>query len=162
MRPTLLTHWIVAALLTVSVPLCCCQSQQLLSLLWGGGATHAVVGGEESHSAKSSGHASHGERADSSVSGHRSQEGVRHAAPCDNGPGDSDSDCNCGNIYLLVGAATGLSAPTLLASSHLLLVSEGIAPVDPAPRFFTLSSVAATLIPRPPTSLLRLHCALLV
>ncbi len=150
---------IVTLLLAVALPFCCCNFHSLLSVCTPcEAATHPAAadtavhchaaGSAHEHDADH--HAEHA--ADSTVGGEPG------SSPC--GPGHDENDCSCGKQNTLTTVAkttVDFPTPVLVAVvSFPTLVGLGVS--NP---FHTLgrdSRVSA----RPPTTLLYLHCALIV
>ena len=164
MRLSLLTRWVVATLLSVSVPLCCCQSQGLLGVLWGEVTTHTDAGGEGLHSVQTLAHtggAKHGEM----VAGVAAQHGKRgscHGLPGDSRPCEDTSGCPCGHVTMLASGAAGAVVPTVQITPSLFSTPADISPSGLRNRPARRIQLDASGVPRPPTSLLRLRCALLI
>jgi hypothetical protein len=146
----------VAALLSVSVPLCCCQGRQVLGLIWGGGGVYTLtVAGGDHHASADHDPASH--------RSHELEEDHRNSAPpCEDGSCDDTGDCDCGHTNLLAVSPTGPAASAELSVPPLFPMLAGSAPQALTPRLPDAVRARAALVPRPPTSLLRLHCALIV
>jgi len=158
-------RFLITLVLAVTVPFCCCKLAALFSACGGcqGSAETLTVLGDQ----KSVGHA-HG---DGSRAHHvakpmygfgklASNEGDHSPTTC--GPGSQDrGDCACGKhdtkMLAEVKPSAEVSAPVLLA------VSAWPALTPPGLDFPTcVQSRLDWTQNRPPTSLLRLHCALIV
>jgi hypothetical protein len=156
MRLGMMTRWSFAALLALSVSLCCCQGQQVLGLLWGGVQSHSSTNEHDPAAphgnSEQVAHSSHGTEAPSCEDG-----------ACEDGPCSGDTDCSCGHSFFLAVLPTGVTMDVNLVPSLTFITFSQVA--QPAPLSRMASSVRAESAfndSRPPTSLLRLHCALQV
>lgn len=148
----------VSLLLAVSLPFCCCNFRNLLG---GSGSCHASS--QASHSASDGeSHASHrchegrGHEAGHGYSGD-SEKGS--SAPCS--PGEEKHDCKCGKsgtqMVSVEKAAVDFPADVVIAIVAWASVTDV---VPTSAQVAPLRDLSAPI--RPPTSLLRLHCALIV
>lgn len=145
----------LSLLLAVVVPFCCCNFQSLLT------ACEACVpacSGHDGHAAAANGHA-HNNHEDADESGERSDSETRHHHDT---PSDGDhQDCTCGKheAKMLSGEKPTIELPTAVLVAILNWVAIPSSAAEPS-RPFTNGEIWAAV--RPPTSLLRLHCALIV
>lgn len=145
----------LSLLLAVVVPFCCCNFHSLLT------ACEACVpagAGHHGHAAASNGHA-HNDHEHSDGSGGRSDSETRHHH---GEPSDGDhQDCTCGKheAKMLSGEKPTVELPTVVLVAILNWVAMLSSAAEPS-RPFTNGEVWASA--RPATSLLRLHCALIV
>jgi len=149
---------LVTLLLVVAVPFCCCNFHSWFSACAsceapaasGEAATVAHVHADSS----SHHHAAHHEHTTGTVADTHTD-----TAPC--APGDQKHDCDCGKnsgMMLSVQKSTvELPAPVVVAVLDWALTSDLLPPVQ-----FQAHEQQLRAVERPPTSLLRMHCALIV
>ncbi len=156
MRLGMLTRWSFSALLALSVSLCCCQGQQVLGLMWGGALSHSSTNEHDPA-------APHGS---SEQVAHGSQDAYSQQCEdgsCEDGPCNGDTDCSCGHTDLLAVLPSGVAMDVNLIPSLTFFTFSEVA--QPIPLLRMANSVRVESVfydSRPPTSLLRLHCALQV
>ncbi|MFO0832507.1 MAG: hypothetical protein U0637_11800 [Phycisphaerales bacterium] len=149
---------LITLLLAVAVPMCCCNFRMWLT-------SCAPCDAATAHTSivpVAHGHAG-GDGHDHDFDHHAttaSNEGVEpSSSPC--GPGhDDDHDCTCGKQDTLLTVAKSnldLPAPVLVA----ILSFPGFADASALPLFRAMER-GLWVSARPPTTLLRLHCALIV
>ncbi len=149
----------VTVLLTVAVPFCCCNFHSWLSVCAPcEAATHHEVAEPVAH-----------HHADGAVHEHKSDHHSDAAkiptdcsqpdsSPC--GPGHKDDDCNCGKQNTLLEVAKpALELPSPVFVAILVFPAIANSWSISSLRTFQRDSLA---LERPPTTLLRLHCALIV
>lgn len=140
----------IAALLLVAVPFCCCEGQAVVRAL-------GTLSGVYSVAVSGHHHQSEGEHGQDHSRPHNgcTPGSDGHSAPC-----DDDGPCDCAQHKQ---AKQVPESPTTLDLSGTvvhMLPSLDLGFWIPEAPVRTVSSDAA--IPRPPTSLLRLHCALII
>ena len=146
-------RWLLAAYMALMMPLCCCYASV---------AAESCAPAEESNVQAQMGHEhNHGERAPKHDGGHDHQAPADDHHKCDPScPGHDDGSCDCGcdnpghHSFTVekpasIDASIGFS-PVVLPLLTLAL-SKQVRINEPA-----------TNAPRPPTSLVRMHCALIV
>ena len=146
------TRLLLTVMLAAAIPLCCCRGEMLASLL--GGEPHKCT---VSHATADHGHTSHG-HSHQHGSGH-GKSGCGHDAP---EPCNDEGPCDCahqGDIKSLPDAPTSVkdSGGVLVTVLPELSVGRSGVPLTN----FRLRRLSEA-VPRPPTSLLRQHCALIV
>lgn len=155
------TRLLVTLLLVVAVPFCCCDFRSFLSGCASCGAEGPATGHDEVVAHVDADGAAHDHAAcHQHATGHAPENADNHAPlPC--GPGNDTHDCNCGKND---GKMLTVQKPTVeLPTSVIVAVLDWTLTADLAPRAISrmpyrdISAVA-----RPPTSLLRMHCALIV
>jgi hypothetical protein len=145
----------ISLLLAVVVPFCCCNFHSLLT------ACEACVpacAGHHGQTAPANGHEQHDHQHGGGSDG-RSDSGTRHHH---DGPSDGDpQDCTCGKheAKMLSGEKPTIELPTAVLVAILSWVAVPPSAAEPS-RLFSNGEIWASA--RPATSLLRLHCALIV
>ena len=148
----------VTLLLTVAVPFCCCNFHSLLIVCFPCEAASHTAGPELAvhHHGESAAHNHESDHHSTTAS----TAGIEpSSAPC--GPGhDDEHDCTCGKQDTLLTVAKSkldLPTPVLVAilSFPAFADSSALPPFRAIERGLWVSA-------RPPTTLLRLHCALIV
>lgn len=145
----------VALLLVVVVPFCCCNFHSLLT------ACEACVpacAGHESRTAAANGHDDN-DHEHLHASGARPGSETRHHH---GEPSDGDTqDCTCGKheAKMLSGEKPTIELPTTVLVAILNWTTVAWAAPEPS---LTFVSGEVWACARPPTSLLRMHCALTV
>ena len=146
-------RWLFAVYMALLMPLCCCYASS---------AVECCTPADES-TVRSQGHHEHehGERAPKHDGGHDHQAPADDHYQCDPScPGHDNDSCDCGcdnQAHRFFTVEKSAPIDTSLGFSHVVLpwltlaLSEQVGPNRPA-----------TNPPRPPTSLVRMHCALIV
>jgi len=146
------TRFLLTAMLVVAIPLCCCRGQMWSSLFTAASVCSESHAGGGSHGGVAHGHA------DEHGSDHRSAGcGNEDREPC-----DDDGPCDCGHQRDIKSLP---EAPTSIAAGSTALVAilpalDGA--ISPAIRMNARTRLPLEAAPRPPTTLLRLHCALII
>lgn len=148
----------ITLLLAVAVPLCCCNLRMGLTACepCDAASSHATVEPVAHEHADGNGH-DHESDHHASTS---SKEGIEpDSSPC--GPGhEDDHDCSCGKQNtLLTVAKSNLDLPTPVLVA--ILSFPAFADMSALPLFRAVER-GLWVSARPPTTLLRLHCALIV
>ncbi len=146
-------QWILAGYLALLMPLCCCFAS---------GATERCAPADDSNVlSQTVREHDHGELAHQHDGGHDRQTPADHHDQCDPScPGHDDGSCDCGcdapghHAFTIEKSA---SVDTSLGFSHVLVPWLTLAPSEQV-----RPNRPATNPPRPPTSLVRMHCALIV
>lgn len=149
-RPIGPTRLLLAAVLAVALPLCCCRGGMLASLL-GGGAGECSLSAALDAPYRT---APPSTRADEPAGGCCGEEDKPQ-------PGHDDGPCNCGHqkeIKSLPEAPPSLAGVGQVVD--FLPAPVGFVPMAGPVAFAARPTREA--VPRPPTTLLRLHCALIV
>jgi hypothetical protein len=150
----------VTLLLAVAVPFCCCNFHLWLNVCvpCEAATRHEVVEPVAHFHEDRVAHNHETDRPADRITSFTDGHGPS-PSPC--GPGhEDDNDCTCGKQHTLVAAAKlnlDLPAPVLVA----ILSFPGFADVSALPTFRAIER-ELWLSPRPATTLLRLHCALVV
>jgi hypothetical protein len=140
----------VTTLMAVALPFCCCNGR-FVSQAFGAmaAATHAVAHAQDH--ADSAHHAEHS----------KPVRGCCPSSPSENStPCDDDGPCDCDQHKQIKKLPEIPTTLDLSATAVVLLPSIGFTPLAPEPP--VIARLGAEAIPRPRTSLLRLHCALIV
>lgn len=146
-------RWFLAGYMALLMPLCCCYASA---------AAESCAAADES-TVRSQGHheREHGARASRHDRGHEHQAPAEDHHKCDPScPGHDNGACDCGcdnSGHHSFTVQKPTSIDTSLGFSHVVLpwlTSPLTEPVRP--------NRSATNPPRPPTSLVRMHCALIV
>lgn len=157
------SNWAIASVLALAIPLCCCEGQRLVISLASG--LHRLV----DFTANTHGHDAPG-HAEQEHTGGLGHHGDTHSADserttdgsCGDEPCDDDRDCDCGHANLLASMPSAPDATppaSTVAAAFVHLPVDWLTPVALAtPR----AQPDAAHVPRQSTSLLRLHCALIV
>ncbi|HMN39758.1 MAG TPA: hypothetical protein PKE29_02865 [Phycisphaerales bacterium] len=145
-------------LLVVAVPFCCCNFRSLLSTC---SSCQAAPVADEPEASHDRSHDSDHDLAapHQHATGHKQHEDGQSSVPC--GPGDEKHHCNCekndGKMLTVQKSTVELPMPVVVAILDWSMAADMLPPA--AIRVQYRGSLA---IARPPTSLLRQHCALIV
>lgn len=151
---------LVTVLLAVAVPFCCCDFQALISGCASCEAPARQMDAEAVAHVHDDGAAHHHAAHHEHAANHGTDTNGDHGTtPC--GPGDEEHDCNCGKTegkMLTVQKSTlELPAPVVVA------VLDWAQPADQVSlALFWGHDRDLRVVQRPQTTLLRLHCALIV
>ncbi|MFN7022052.1 MAG: hypothetical protein ACK4WH_12095 [Phycisphaerales bacterium] len=144
---------LVTVLLAVAVPFCCCDFRSLL------GGCHSCEEATPATSQTAEAGHDHADRIDNH--GHSPTGDDHHRSDPGNAPEQDQHDCTCGNntgTMLTVEKSTlELPTPVLVAIPEWSALTD-LRPLD----LFKGPEVEMRVVERPQTSLLRMHCALIV
>jgi hypothetical protein len=149
---------LVTLLLVVAVPFCCCNFRSLLSAC---SSCQAAPVAEEVEASLGHSHDADGDHATphQHATGHKQHEGGQSSVPC--GPGDEKHHCNCekndGKMLTVQKSTVELPMPVVVAILDWSMAVGMLLPATDQVQFRGSSAIV-----RPPTSLLRQHCALIV
>lgn len=143
------TRLLLTAMLVAAIPLCCCRGE-----IWG--SLLAGVSAECSESQASHGEAGHCHPQDHCAGQSGNGCGGKDREPC-----DDDGPCDCGRHRDVKSLP---EAPASIAAGSSVLVGILPAPGAVSPANLTGGGAPASPegAPRPPTTLLRLRCALVL
>ncbi|MCC6322971.1 MAG: hypothetical protein IT438_16225 [Phycisphaerales bacterium] len=148
-------RFVLTLLLALAVPFCCCDLRSLLAgcVSVGAKSESRPVAADRGEGTEQ-GHATH-------CRCHSSATDPHHGSTPEKGPGEDQHDCPCGKNtgkMLTVAQATfDLPAPVAVA----ILDWSGSTDLRP-PASFRVRDIEQRAVGRPQTSLLRMHCALVV
>jgi len=145
-------RWMFATLMAVALPFCCCNGR-LVTQAFGALATISTVAHGWHH--EDIGNRHHGESRESGHGCHSSDPSDDGSAPC-----DDDGPCDC-DQHKQVKQIPERSTTVDLSWTVIAVLTTVERPLwIPEPPAISRLSPAA--VPRPPTSLLRMHCALII
>lgn len=153
-------RFLLTILLVVAVPLCCCDLRSLL----GGCASCEAAPDKDGAETVSHDHADvttheHG-ACHQHATGHAAESADTHSRPPCN-PENDKHDCDCGKnnskMLTVEKSTVELPAPVIVATLDWTHVAELVPTAVSRAHYRDASAIA-----RPPTSLLRQHCALIV
>ena len=152
---------LVTLLLVVAVPFCCCDFRSLLGGCASCGAERPATAHDEmvAH-ARADGSAHEHGACHQHATGHTRENADNHTPlPC--GPGNDKHNCNCGKND---GKMLTVQKPTVeLPASVVVAVLDWTMAADLVPLAVSRMPIRdISAVARPPTSLLRMHCALIV
>jgi hypothetical protein len=150
---------LVTVLLAVAVPFCCCDFRSLLS-----GCTSceaATPGSSQTVAVHSDADAGHDHATHSHCHGHAPTGDDQDGSTPGKAPEKDQHDCSCGKntgkMLTVEKSTLELPAPVIVAILDWSRMSD-LRPLDP----FKGCEIENRVAERPQTSLLRLHCALIV
>lgn len=143
-------RWMVATLMAVALPFCCCNGR-LVTQAIGALAAIPTVALAPHHDETGSLH--HGDR--------EPAHGCCPSGPSDRPtPCEDDGPCDCDQHKQVKQLPE--SPTTVDYSGTLVAVLSSVAPAGWVPEPPSIARLSPAAVPRPPTSLLRLHCALII
>lgn len=145
-------RWMLATVMVVALPFCCCNGRLVTQAYGGLAAIHTVAHGSLY---EGTGNLHHQEADPGPGQGCHSSGKSDGSTPC-----DDDGPCDC-EQHKQVKQVPDRST-TVDFSWTLIAVLPGDERTDWIPEPPTIARFSPGAVPRPPTSLLRLHCALIV